>query len=401
MDDTNSPVRRDDASLLETARHLAPLLDAEAPANEAKGALSDRAVALLRSGGFFSLMIPRCYGGVEAGAVEALEIIEELSRADGCTGWVVMAAGLATGTAAVFLDQPAADALFGQDHHPIIAGHGGPNGKAIVAGKGFRLSGNWRYGSGIKHADYIHSGAIVIEDGKPRLTRSGQPEIRIFVTPARDCQLDGGWNVLGLKATGSVDYAITDLFVPAEYSHPPGVLEPKRGGNFYRIGLLGIAVIGHTGFALGVGRRALDEIAAFARGQVSPTGPLRDSESFREHYATAEAQFRAARALIYETWHEVETTIARGDPMTTRQITLARLAMNHVTSVAATVAAFAYKAGGGVALREGPLQRCFRDINAGTQHLHASPIVLRECGRELAGFAEGKVWGRFGLVDEA
>jgi len=385
------------SALLERARAIAGLLQDEAAQGDVNGALTERTMAALRSGGFFALTAPACLGGAEAAPVAALQIIEELSRADGSTGWVVMAAGLCIGTAAAFLDDVAVGEIFGGGAIPIIAGHGGPNGTAVVERDGFRLSGNWRYGSGIKHAAYIHSGAVVVENGAPRRTADGEPEIRIFVTPRDRAVLNGNWDVLGLRATGSVDYAISDLFVPEGFSHPPGVLEPRRGGNVYRIGLLGFAVIGHTGFALGVGRRALDEIAAFAREQSGPTGPLRDSDAFREHYGTAEAHFRAARALVYETWAEIERTIERGHPMSTRQTTLARLAMSHATSIAADVCSFAYRTGGGVALRAGALQRCFRDIHAGTQHLHAHPLILRECGRELAGLAEGQVWGRYGL----
>jgi indole-3-acetate monooxygenase len=305
------------------------------------------------------------------------------------------------GTAAAFLDDAAVGEIFGGGALPIIAGHGGANGTAIVERDGYRLSGNWRYGSGTKHAQYIHSGAVVIENGAPRLMPDGQPEIRIFVTPRRDALLADNWNVLGLRATGSVDYTITELFVPEGWTHLPGILAPNRGGNLYLIGLLGIAVIGHTGFALGVGRRALDEIAAFAREQSGPTGRLRDSDSFREQYGSAEAHFRAARALVYDTWRDIEAATRRGQCMTTRQTTLARLAMSHVTSIAADICSFAYRTGGGVALRDGPLQRCFRDIHAGTQHLHAQPLILRECGRELAGLAEGQIWSRFGLIDQA
>jgi indole-3-acetate monooxygenase len=388
------------SALLEKALALSDLITAEAPAGDARGALTDRTIAALRSGDFFALMLPECFGGAEASPVAALRVIAELSRADGSTGWVVMAAGLCIGTGAAFLGDAAAEEIFAGKTVPIIAGHGGPNGKAIVEGNGFRLSGNWRYGSGTKHADYIHSGAIVIENGAPRRGPDGQPETRIFVTPRRDAVLADDWDVLGLRATGSVDYSIADLFVPEEFSHPPGTLTPKRGGSLYLTGLLGIAVIGHTGFALGVGRRVLDEIAAFAREQSGPTGRLRDSDSFREHYGTAEAQFRAARALVYETWADIETSILRGEVMSTRQITLARLAMSHVTSIVADICSFAYRAGGGVALRAGPIQRCFRDIHAGTQHLHAHPLILRECGRELAGLASGQIWSRFGLVDK-
>lgn len=387
------------SALLEKTHAIASLLREEAAHGDAAGALTDRTMTALRSGDFFTLMAPRCIGGAEATPVEALQVIEALSHADGSTGWVVMAAGLCIGTAAAFLDDAAVSEIFAGGPIPIIAGHGGANGTAIVERGGYRLSGNWRYGSGTKHAVFIHSGAVVIENGVPRRTPDGEPEVRIFVTPRQDAALAGNWDVLGLRATGSVDYTITGLFVPEGFTHPPGVLVPKRGGNTYRIGLLGIAVIGHTGFALGVGRRALDEIAAFARGQSGPTGRLRDSDAFREHYGAAEAQFRSARALVYETWSDIERTIAQGNPMSTRQITLARLSMSHVTSVVADVCSFAYRTGGGVALRDGPLQRCFRDIHAGTQHLHAHPLILRECGRELAGMAEGQGWARFGLVD--
>jgi alkylation response protein AidB-like acyl-CoA dehydrogenase len=309
-----------------------------------------------------------------------------------------MAVGLATGTAAAFLEESAIEEIFASETIPIIAGHGGANGSAVVEGNGFRLKGNWRYGSGIKHAAFIHSGAVVVENGAPRRGPDGNPEIRIVVTPRRDIVFADGWDVLGLRATGSVDYTMTDVFVPEDFSHPPGILQPKRGGPLYLIGLLGIAIIGHTGFALGVGRRALDEIAAHARKQSGPAGLLRDSESFREQYGTAEAQYRAARALVYEVWADIEAAISSWNVMSTRQTTLARLALSHVTSTVADVCNFAYRAGGGVALREGPLQRCFRDIHAGTQHLHAHPLIMRECGRELAGLANGQVWGRFGLI---
>ena len=385
--------------LLEKARAISGVLEEEAQESDALGALTDRSIAALRSGDFFALMVPECLGGVEASPVAAMKIVETLSHANGSAGWVVMAIGLATGTAAAFLDNSAIEEIFAGDAVPIIAGHGGANGTAIVEGNGFRLKGSWRYGSGIKHATFIHSGAVILENGAPRCGPDGNPEIRIFVTPRRDVVFADGWNVLGLRATGSIDYTMTDVFVPEEFTPPPGLLQPKRGGPLYLIGLLGVAFIGHTGFALGVGRRALEEIAAYAREQSGPTGRLRDSESFREQYGTAEAQYRAARALVYETWADIEASISSWKVMSTRQMTLARLCLSHVTSTVADICNFAYRTGGGVALREGPLQRCFRDIHAGTQHLHAHPLIMRECGRELAGLAAGQVWGRFGLVD--
>jgi hypothetical protein len=65
------------------------------------------------------------------------------------------------------------------------------------------------------------------------------------------------------------------------------------------------------------------------------------------------------------------------------------------------VAEFAYTASGTVALRSGVLQRLFRDMHAGTQHITSAPPVIRNAGRELAGIAPNKRWLFLDLVDEA
>ena len=73
--------------------------------------------------------------------------------------------------------------------------------------------------------------------------------------------------------------------------------------------------------------------------------------------------------------------------------------LRKITTVVADVCAFAYREGGGTALRSSALQRCLRDMYAGTQHFLTRSHVLRECGRELAGLAEGQEWNLMGLAD--
>ncbi len=388
--------------LLAKAEELRPLLAANAAGNEAAGALLPETIPALESGGFFRLLIPRCFGGVEADPVEALRVFEAVSYADGSTGWVLMATQICTGAAAAYLDHATAQSLFGT-RISLVAGQGGPNGTATAEGNGYRLTGKWGYASGLKHADYIHTGAIVVENGKPRLIPgTDQPDYRTFIVPVGEAQLLGNWEVLGLKATGSIDYAINDVFVPATMTHSPVTTVPNQGGSFYRLGLLAMTSIGHSGFALGVGRRALDEIAALMRRKTPRRGflpPVGETEHFQEGFGAAEAQYRAARALLYDTWGEIRDGLYGGEALTTRQMTLSRLALVHVTNAVADICAFAYRMGGGVALRESALQRCLRDMYAGTQHFLTTPTVLRECGRELAGLAEGKVWTLLGLVD--
>ena len=207
---------------------------------------------------------------------------------------------------------------------------------------------------------------------------------------------------MGLRATGSIDYTIDNVFVPEEYTHLQSANSSVLGGNIFKLRIFGMGTICHTGFALGVGRRILDELARLATsetGRPQTITQVGGGESFQEQFGLAEAKMRASRAFVVQSWQDIEDTLDRGDHPTARQITLARLALNYATSAAAEVCAFAYRYGGGVALRESVIQRCFRDINAGTQHATVGTGILRECAKDLMGLAEGKIWGPRTLID--
>jgi alkylation response protein AidB-like acyl-CoA dehydrogenase len=229
----------------------------------------------------------------------------------------------------------------------------------------------------------------------------GTGEPRIFVLPVSQATLIDNWDVLGLRATGSVDYRIDDVFVPEAYTHFAVTDVPKRGGALYTIGIIGFAVICHSAWACGIGRRMLDELMAKVSGGVGRSGTLANSEAFHEQFAKAEATYRSARALVYETWRAVQEKLDRGDALDTRQHTMMRLAMANATWSCHEVADFVYRSAGTVALRAGVIQRLFRDMHAGTQHVTSAPPVYRAAGRELAALAPGKKWLFLDLVDPA
>ena len=207
------------AGLVEGARALAPFVFSQALEGEARGRLTKETVQALINSGLMTMWVPRDFGGAELWPISSLEVIEALSQADGSTGWVLMAAGLCIGTGAAYIAPGPASNLF--DNRPtIVAGHGAPLGRAEVEGDGFRLSGNWSYASGVLHAHYIHTGGIVYEGGAPRIDlATGEPEFRVFIVPVEDATLLENWDVLGLRATGSIDYSIDSAFVPEGYSH--------------------------------------------------------------------------------------------------------------------------------------------------------------------------------------
>ncbi len=375
--------------LSERAEAMVPLLDERAEFADENGLLSEEVVDALHRDELFGMWVPEVLGGAELDPVRSLGVISTLSYGDPSAGWVVMAAALAIGTGAAYLGDEAVDELFGEGRRPVIAGQGTRPGTAVPQDGGFALSGAWSFASGIKHATHIHTLGIIESTGEPR----------IFVVPVERATLIENWDVLGLRGTGSIDYTIDSVFVPESYTHFATTNVPRRGGHLYGIGIIGFAEICHSGWALGVGRRILDELVSLVQGKAGRPGAQGENPSFQEGLAKAEATFRSARAFVYEAWTDVIDTLERGERLSVRQHTLIRLALTNLTAVLHEIANFAYLAGGTTALRKGTIQRLLRDVHAGTQHVTSSPPVVQACGRELAGLADGKVWQFLELVD--
>ena len=375
--------------LAKKAQALVPLINEHAAHGDEHGRLAAEVVDAFHRDGLFEMWVPEVLGGSELMPLDALEVISLAAYGDPSAGWVLMAAALEIGTAGSYLGDSAVAELWGDDRHPVIGGQGTRPGSAVPTEGGYLLSGSWSFASGLLHGSHTHSLAIIEPTGEPR----------IFVVPVEQAQLLGNWDVMGLRGTGSVDYAMDSVFVPEEYTHFAFTEEPARGGAVYKLGVIAFAEICHSGWAIGVGRRILDEIAAYARSKVGTPNARTDGPAFATDYAAAEATYRSAAALVREAWADVHNSLEQGDPLSVRQGTLIRLALNHMTASLFEIANFAYLAGGTTALRSGTMQRLMRDVHAGTQHITSGPGALHNEGLELLGMAEGKKWILLDLVD--
>lgn len=387
---TNGPGQ---SELLARIHEVGPILDSEADESEAQGKLTRKAydaLATLRPSHFF---VPESLGGAQHSPTRGLELLEAISYHSGSAGWVAMVYASIGAMSAGYLPEPAAKALFGEGKENRFAGQGAPLGMLKRTEGGYLLNGRWGYGSGFHYATWSHSAAFLDDGtGKPAVDEKGNPIVLCAHAPMEQYEDKGNWDVLGLRATGSVDHVAEDVFIGEDYVYPILTARPQRLEEFYSVGVIGLASIGHSGWAIGVSRRALDELAAFARTKTGRAGLIGESEHFWVEFARHEGRVRAARAFLFEAWRDIERTMESGQAASTRQISLLHLAKIEVHDAGADAIDFAYRSAGGTSLRRGILQRVFREMYTATQHITVSTGVMANVGRDLLGIADGYVW---------
>jgi indole-3-acetate monooxygenase len=112
----------------------------------------------------------------------------------------------------------------------ITGGAFRPTGQALVVDGGYRVTGRWPLGSGCQHSAWIVGGCRILDGDQPRLGADGIPVTRLLFFPANSCEILDTWHSIGLRGTGSHDYAVADLFVPAtrslSFREPPSASGP-------------------------------------------------------------------------------------------------------------------------------------------------------------------------------
>lgn len=352
---------------------------------EADGRLPEELVDRLAAAGVFRLAVPRSLGGAEADPVTLCETVEEVSRADGSTGWCVMIAA-ATGIVLGRVEAPVAAELLAVPRF-LIAGVAAPMGRATPVDGGYRVTGRWPFASAGLHASWMVGGCLVMAGDAPAVGPDGIPQMRHVVLPVDAVTVHPTWQVSGLRGTGSHDMSAADVFVPAArtFSLAGPAADP---GPLYAFPVLGLLAMGIGAAALGIGRAALDEVTrlATAKRTPGPPGTVAGRPTVQAAVAEAEAALGSGRAYLHDAVREVWRTVQDGAEVTLPQRARLRLAVVHATGSAARAVDLAYRAGGGSSVyAASPLQRHFRDVHVATQHAMVGPEVALLAGAALLG----------------
>ena len=375
---------------LSAARSLRSLVEAEADATDRELTMTKPLVEAFAETGLNHLQVPKELGGIEADTDTALDVFDELAHQDGSIGWSFMANSNATAFCSMF-DPAVARRMLAGRPEVVFAGQFVSRGKARRVDGGFQVKGRFQFGSGSAHASWIGGGALVKDaDGNPERNAAGMPAVLAFVVPRDTVELTGNWDVMGLRGTGSFDYTIREQFIEEGRTFWLFECEPRSGGAVYHLGAVAFAGIGHAGWALGCARRALDEIRAIAGGGRARIGgtAMKDQQVFQRALSEWTLALRSARLLAHDTIGNTVRRLERGDPMTKAMRDELVSSVTYQTRVCMDVVNFAYMSAGSQGLRNPSiLQRCFRDMCVGTQHIYVDPRCYDEMGKGLLGVA--------------
>lgn len=374
--------------LLESARALRPVVEAEADATDVQVRMSAPADEAIARSGLNHLQVPTELGGWEADTDTVLDVLEEVAHQDGSIGWTFMANANATAMCCMLDPEVAREMLAGRPE-VVCAGQFVSRGKARRADGGFEAQGRFQFGSGISRATWVGGGALVRDrDGELERDGAGMPRVLAFLVPRERVELLGNWDVMGLRGTGSFDYAIPEQLVEEGRTFWLFDGAPRCGGGVYRLGVVGFAGIGHAGWALGVARRALDEVHDLLAGGRSRIGggEVREEQVVQRSYAQHVLALRSVRLLVHDTVGRIVEGLDAGDPMTKPLLDELVSTVTYETTVCADVVRWAYLTSGSAGLRNpSTLQRCFRDMCVGSQHIYVDPRCQDEMGKGLLG----------------
>jgi alkylation response protein AidB-like acyl-CoA dehydrogenase len=373
---------------LEVARALAPRIRARADEIEAGRQLPADLVQELAAARLFKVALPEAEGGLGADVVTALRVIEEVSRADGSTGWCT-AMAINTFRQSAQLAPAVRCELFLSDPIGVSAGSARERGRAIAVPGGYRVTGHWFFASGCMHSHLLHGACKVFDGDAPRLRSNGDQEVRIaYFHPKSKARIIDTWNVSGLRGTGSHDIAVEDLFVPEEHTFSALDRRARVTGPMNRIHGFDLAGCGFCCVGLGIARAAIDAFVELATVKTprSSSELLRERAIVQAQVGEAEALLRSGRALLFEVVEAMWQTVLAGAPVPERQRSELRLAMTHAAQSAARATHMVCVAAGTTSIfASSPLERYARDAEVVTRHNQLQYVNYEAVGRTMLG----------------
>ncbi len=383
--------------LVARANALVPRLLERQDQTEANRHVSDETFGEILDADLHKILLPKRYGGFEHGFDTYAKVAFEIGRGCGSTGWV--SSILINHLLLAMFSAEAQDDVWGTDRRACTSEVYVPTGIARPIDGGYRLTGNWKYCSGIDNSTWV----ILSVDVAPG-SDSKAPDKGFVLAPASDFEIEDNWHVAGLAGTGSKNVACDDLFVPAHRflrledtmtGHAPGA--DVNLGDVYRIPLFSASSVSLCAPIMGMAQGAYDEFVGSTRQRVTRGSPLAGPSPVAEFPAVqlgvgeAATCIDSAKLLVDRDCKDIMNTMALGRELTVEQRARNKGDLGFAAQLATRAVDKLLEIGGAGALfNENRLQRFWRDVHAGAAQISMRwSIVGALYGRVTLGLPAG------------
>jgi alkylation response protein AidB-like acyl-CoA dehydrogenase len=374
--------------LVRRATALKPLLAAHAREAERLRRPVDAVWAALRESGIFYHFVPKAYGGLEFDVDTFIDAMIPLGEGCASTGWVAAFCVEHNWMLSQF-PKAAQDEIFGGSHPYIIApGVTSPPGRAVAADGGYRLNGRWKWGTGVMHADWVLTAAL-LEGATP-------PKMLFLALPADQAVVLDTWQMDGMIATGSNDVVVDDLFVPAHRvidmqemreGRAPG--SRQHSNPIYRMPMLPFLAVTAAAPAVGAARAAVGYFRDRLQERVllGTTQKQAEKPAAQMRLAQADMMTRTAELLIRDVARANVELGRREIPAGAEERIALRVQVAFAMELCRTAIRTVCEASGSSAhALDNPLQRALRDINVMSSHVvYDMDLALELQGRAMIG----------------
>lgn len=356
---------------------LAPALAERVAEADGLRRLPDATIADFQDAGFFRMLQPSRWGGLEVDPQVLFDVQMTIAAACASSAWVLGVVAVHAWQLALF-PLEAQQEVWADDASTLISSSYAPTGKVERVPGGFRLSGRWSFSSGCDHCRWAFLGGLVppAEDGRP-------PEMRTFLVPRRDYRIDDTWHVMGLRGTGSKDVVVDGTFVPEHRTHrlidgfkrssPGNELNPAP---LYRLPFGQVFVRSVSTSAIGIAQGALDayRAATAARVAASDGAKVALDPAAQTVAARAAATLRELRGTLHRNFDDLLARVRAGDDLPLETRLQCRLDSSlAVTRSVEVVDALFTESGGRAIFLTSPLHRAFLDVHCARAHYANNP----------------------------
>ena len=397
-EDKQLPADIDAQPLVRAAAALQPAIRDHLDEINREQRLPKALVEKFHAAGFYNMTIPRELGGLQVDPLTYLRVVELLAEAAGSVGWNLCNNSIAQ-LVTLGLPDEGVQELYAQRPDTPIAGTavmGG--GRAVPVEGGYRVTGRWPFGTGCQEASWMLGSFQIFDGDRPRRSPDGNSSHWRGIFKRSEARIvEGSWDVAGLRATGSFDWTVEDIFLPERRTmvHAGIPLDnqwSRWSGISYALPAQAWVGPHHSAVITGICRAGINAMIELA-GAKTPRGRserLCDNPQVQDAIGRADSILNAGRAYRTAMVSEVWNTVAAGEETTLEQRARCRMAAANAADSARTAMDLVYRQGGSTSYkRESRLAECWRDLHVVGQAVTIMPEWYPIGGRALMNMDPG------------